>query len=109
MAIKRMKKETVKKVSVNFKNNVLNYLAEVIANSDAIFGDGDVEIDDIKSLPTEVKVVKTSRESVLLFEVSGIQIKAAVTIPKSAVEGDVIAIATANEEEAEAEEAEAEE
>lgn len=98
MAIKKIKKEEVKKVSVNFKMNVLSYIAETIANSGVIFKNGVVEIDDIASLPSEVKIIKTSREPVLVFEISGIQIKAAVSVPKTAVEGEVLAIATTNSE-----------
>lgn len=115
MAIKRIKKEEVKKVSVNFKSNVLTYLAEVIANSAMVFSNNGIEIEDISSLPTEVKIVKTTREPVLVFNVSDIQIKASVSVPKSAVTGEVLAIATSDntendddEEEADTDENEAE-
>lgn len=96
MAITKIIKTEVKKVSVNFKQNVLSFLAETIANSGAIFANGSTEIDDITSLPNEVKIIKIPREPVLVFEVSGIQIKAAIAIPKTAVEGEILAIATAN-------------
>lgn len=101
--IKEIKK-TAKMVSANFKTNVLTYLAETIANSGCIFEGGQVDIDDIEDLPTEVKMVKTSREPVLVFNISGAQVKLSVTVPKNEVEGEVLAIATKNEEVEEVEE-----
>lgn len=96
MAITKMVKTEVKKVSVNFKQNVLSFLAETIVNSESIFTNGKIEIDDITSLPTEVKIVKTTREPVLIFNVSDIQIKLSVSVPKSEVTGEVLAVATKN-------------
>lgn len=97
--IKRIVAKEVKKVNVDFKKNVLNYLAETIANSAKVFTDNEIGIDDINSLPVEVKVIKTQREPVLVFDVSGVQVKAAISIPKTEVTGEVIAIATQNDDE----------
>lgn len=89
--IKRIVDEKTKRVSVEQKNNLLLTIADILANSGKFYSKFLGNVSD------EVKIVKDGTKFISC-EINGIEVKIGVTIPKKKVDGEVIAIATCQDD-----------